>query len=198
MYTTNTDVGVCSHHGCLHEHNVDKMAICRSLLYKGSCPSGEYCDLSHKLSPHNVPSCLHFQEDRCTKDDCRFGHVSVSHEALNCVAFGVTGYCEKGATCTELHLRECPFFTNKGYCIHADRCRLGHVRRASRMKKASPSKARYYSPDSYEDRSSEALTSPSLGTQEHIAHVADPEARTAYTLPSFTQELDFVPLVSEE
>ena len=118
------------------------MAICKTLIYKGSC-SDEFCAVSHEPSPHNMPSCLHFQQGRCTKDDCRFIHVNVGREATNCVAFGTLGYCEKGSACTELHLRECPFFSNKGFCHWKDSCRLGHVHRASRMKKSSLSKAPY-------------------------------------------------------
>ncbi|KAF1912298.1 hypothetical protein BDU57DRAFT_522498 [Ampelomyces quisqualis] len=132
-----TMTGVCSRHGCRHLHDPDKLAICKRWLFKGICPKGDSCPLSHDSSAHNAPTCQHFQEGRCNNDNCRFSHVRVNPAALNCEAFGLLGYCEKGTECSELHAHECPQFSNTGVCPFGDKCRLGHVYRAARMRKAA-------------------------------------------------------------
>jgi hypothetical protein len=197
------------------------MSICKNLLYKGSC-SDEYCAVSHEPSPHNMPSCLHFLQGRCTKDDCRFIHANVGREATNCVAFGTLGYCEKGSACTELHLRECPFFSNKDFCHWKDSCRLGHVYRASRMKKSSLFKAPYVEatgpptppfaappslPKALGPPSSPFAALPSLSKAWpaeapglSTSPIAAPEARSitkksqiSYTPPDFIEEPNYIP-----
>lgn len=47
-----------------------------------------------------------------------------------CEAFGFCGYCEKGASCTERHVFECPDFSNTGSC-KIKGCKLLHRERAS-------------------------------------------------------------------
>jgi hypothetical protein len=221
LHNTYTSVGECRRHGCQNEHDPEKMSICKNLLYKGSC-SDEYCAVSHEPSPHNMPSCLHFLQGRCTKDDCRFIHANVGREATNCVAFGTLGYCEKGSACTELHLRECPFFSNKDFCHWKDSCRLGHVYRASRMKKSSLFKAPYVEatgpptppfaappslPKALGPPSSPFAALPSLSkawpaeaTGLSTSPIAAPEARSitkksqiSYTPPDFIEEPNYIP-----
>jgi hypothetical protein len=221
LHNTDTSVGECRRHGCQNEHDPEKMSICKNLLYKGSC-SDEYCAVSHEPSPHNMPSCLHFLQGRCTKDDCRFIHANVGREATNCVAFGTLGYCEKGSACTELHLRECPFFSNKDFCHWKDSCRLGHVYRASRMKKSSLFKAPYVEatgpptppfaappslPKALGPPSSPFAALPSLSKAWpaeapglSTSPIAAPEARSitkksqiSYTPPDFIEEPNYIP-----
>ena len=95
---------------------------------------GPMCSLSHDISPHNAPTCIHFQGGLCNNEKCRFAHIRINPAARNCEAFGILGYCEKGDTCAELHANECPTFANTGECRFGDTCRYGHVRRAARMR----------------------------------------------------------------
>ena len=141
--------------------------------------------MSHKPSPHNSPTCLHFQDGRCTNDDCRFAHVHVNPAAPNCDAFGRLGYCEKGKLCPDLHAHECPSFSNTGVCPSGDKCRLGHVHRASRMRQArrSPSGTPEEDLDTAED------------TQEWTIQ---PKTKLVDQPQHFTQQADFVPLDADD
>lgn len=191
MYTSNTRAGLCSRHGCRYLHDPHKQALCKRWLYKDECPKGEFCPLSHKTSPHNSPTCLHFQDGRCKHDNCRFAHVRINPAAPNCEAFGRLGYCEKGNSCSELHAHECPSFSNTGVCPSGDKCRLGHVHRASRMRKVT--------------QSSSADRSPS-GTPEEDMKIAEdtqewviqPKSGSVHTPHQFTQQADFVPLDADD
>lgn len=53
-----------------------------------------------------------------------------------CRAFGIYGYCEAGAGCTERHVAECPDFSNTGKCTTKG-CKLLHRERASVLRKAN-------------------------------------------------------------
>ncbi|KAF2831067.1 hypothetical protein CC86DRAFT_442921 [Ophiobolus disseminans] len=196
LLVANAGAGICSRYGCRRVHDPDKQAICRSWLYKGNCRKGDACGLSHTPTAHNAPTCQHFQEGRCTKDECRFSHVGVNPAALNCEAFGTMGYCEKGAECFELHAHECPHFSNTGSCFYGDNCRWGHVRRAARLRHAIR-------------RSPEGPSSPPDTTEENLEDTVPVEAETeteieiwigpTTTDPSchshhFTQQADFVSL----
>jgi hypothetical protein len=173
-------------------HDPEKQAVCKSWLFKGSCPKGDACALSHDANPHNAPTCQHFQEARCNNENCRFSHVRISPTALNCEQFGVMGYCEKGADCFELHAHECPHFSNTGSCFYGDHCRLNHVRRASRLRKAAR-------------QPSEGLSSLSNNSKEDIDDTAaaetwvGPDANDAARDPhQFTQQADFVALDADD
>jgi hypothetical protein len=144
---------------------------------------GEQCSLSHEASPHNAPTCLHFQAGRCNNDDCRFAHVRINPAALNCEAFGSLGYCEKGDKCAELHAHECPSFSNTGTCRYGDDCRLGHVRRASRMRKST--------------RLSSPARSPSSNTPNRSNTPEDMDTAED-NLEQFTQQADFVPFDADQ
>ncbi|KAH7399539.1 hypothetical protein BKA66DRAFT_452038 [Pyrenochaeta sp. MPI-SDFR-AT-0127] len=186
-----TSTGVCSRHGCRYLHDPTKQALCKRWLYKNDCPKGDFCPLSHKASPQNAPTCLHFQDGRCNNDDCRFAHVRLNPAAPNCDTFGRLGYCEKGNECTELHAHECPSFSNTGACSFGDKCRLGHVHRASRMRKTARSSSvdRSSSDTPEEDldiaKDSQEGTFQSKSTSSHKPH-------------QFTQQADFVPLDADD
>ncbi|KAI1007338.1 hypothetical protein K3495_g886 [Podosphaera aphanis] len=126
---------------CRYVHNPTKVAVCKEYLLKGSCPNGESCDLSHELTPERTPACLHFARGNCNNSSCRYTHVRVSPSALVCREFGRYGYCEKGLTCMERHVHECPDFSNTGTCSTRG-CKLPHREKASIMRnKASNSNA---------------------------------------------------------
>ncbi|RDW84426.1 hypothetical protein BP6252_02016 [Coleophoma cylindrospora] len=115
---------------CRYIHDPTKVAVCKEFLQKGSCPSGDSCDLSHDLTPERTPTCLHFAKGNCSNPNCRYTHVHVSPNALNCRPFGIYGYCEKGAHCAERHAHECPDFSNTGTCTTKG-CKLIHRHKAS-------------------------------------------------------------------
>ncbi len=127
-------VGSCSKGpDCTFVHDPSKVAVCKEFVHKGSCPSGNSCDLSHELTPERTPSCLHFTRGNCSNPTCRYIHVRVSPTALVCRSFGTYGYCEKGASCTERHVHECPDFSNTGKCP-INGCKLLHRHKASMMR----------------------------------------------------------------
>ncbi|KAF1832930.1 hypothetical protein BDW02DRAFT_501850, partial [Decorospora gaudefroyi] len=191
-----TSTGVCSRPGCYHLHDPNKQALCKHWLYK-TCTKGELCSLSHEPSPHNAPTCLHFQDGRCTNDDCRFAHVRINPSAVNCEAFGRLGYCEKGDTCSELHAHECPTFANTGVCRFGDKCRLGHVLRAARMRKAARLSSSAPSPLS---NTTDSPDTPEVDmdtaedTQECVIPKSEPDEKPHL----FTQQADFVPFDTVE
>jgi len=118
---------------CRYIHDPSRVAVCKVFLMKGSCPSGDSCDLSHDLTPERTPACLHFARGMCSNSDCRFTHVRVSPNAPVCRAFGLYGYCEKGLSCDERHVHECPDFSNTGKCTTKG-CKLPHREKASIMR----------------------------------------------------------------
>lgn len=63
-----------------------------------------------------------------------------------CRNFATLGYCEKGATCEERHVHECPDYANKGVC-HRKRCNLPHVDRAGQIRKFTANIAGSPSPE---------------------------------------------------
>ncbi|KAF4627934.1 hypothetical protein G7Y89_g10223 [Cudoniella acicularis] len=121
---------------CRYIHDPSKVAVCKEFLSKGSCPSGESCDLSHDLTPERTPTCLHFAKGNCSNPNCRYTHVRVSPNALVCRSFGIYGYCEKGASCEERHVHECPDFSNTGTCTTKG-CKLPHRYKASVMRSST-------------------------------------------------------------
>ncbi|KAH8732963.1 hypothetical protein GQ44DRAFT_601973, partial [Phaeosphaeriaceae sp. PMI808] len=185
---TFTWTGICSRRGCSHLHDPEKQSVCKHWLFKGECPKGDSCALSHSPSAHNAPNCQHFQEGRCNNENCRFAHVRVNPAAQNCYAFGLIGYCEDGAKCRELHAHECPRYSNKGSCPYGDNCRLGHVRRASRMRRAPShsSESRFSPPESIKEEVDEQ--------KDAKPHVGSVEAKAAQTHHKFTQQVDYVSL----
>ena len=51
-----------------------------------------------------------------------------------CDSFARLGFCELGASCAELHVFECPDFSNRGNC-DAEKCPLPHVQRAGALQR---------------------------------------------------------------
>jgi hypothetical protein len=132
--TLTSFLGSCSKGPrCRYIHDPSKVAVCKEFLLKGSCPSGDSCDLSHDLTPQRTPSCLHFAKGSCSNPICRYTHVRVSPAAPVCRAFGIYGYCEKGSACEERHVHECPDFSNTGIC-NTKGCKLPHRHKASVMR----------------------------------------------------------------
>jgi len=86
------------------------------------------------LTPERTPTCLHFARGNCSNATCRYSHVRVSPAALVCRNFGIHGYCDKGAECTERHVFECPDFSNTGTC-NTKGCKLIHRDKASNIRK---------------------------------------------------------------
>ncbi|KAM4059032.1 zinc finger c-x8-C-x5-C-x3-H type (and similar) domain-containing protein [Hirsutella rhossiliensis] len=115
---------------CRFQHDPAKVTMCRDFLKEGKCADGESCDLSHEPSPERVPNCVHFAKGNCAKPDCPYAHSQAAPGAPVCEAFGFCGYCEKGASCTERHVFECPDFSNTGSC-KTKGCKLLHRERAS-------------------------------------------------------------------
>jgi hypothetical protein len=133
----NRDSGSCTQGPrCRYVHDPHKVAICREFLQGGGCQSGEHCDLSHEPIPERTPTCLHFARDSCTKPDCKYAHVKVSPAAPVCRDFGFYGYCEKGASCPDRHVFECPDFSNTGTC-KIKGCKLPHRERASVLRRGA-------------------------------------------------------------
>jgi hypothetical protein len=198
LYASNMFLGVCSKPSCSFRHDADKQTVCKSFLYKGDC-TDRSCELSHTASAHNTPTCLHFQSGRCTKEDCRFAHVHVNASALNCEAFGRTGYCEKGDACAELHAYECPTFANTGECSYTGRIHYPHVRRASRMRKMirlsspahSPVRSPAHSPSSNTPATSEA-PEDDMDTAHDTYEWMRPRTESSPNPQQFTEQADFV------
>jgi hypothetical protein len=112
------------------------VAICKDFLQQGDCVHGENCDLSHDPIPERTPACMHFARDSCTKPDCKYAHVKVSPAAPVCRAFGLYGYCDRGAACPDRHVFECPDFSNTGVC-KIKGCKLPHRERASVLRRGA-------------------------------------------------------------
>ncbi|KAL4943790.1 hypothetical protein BDV06DRAFT_188940 [Aspergillus oleicola] len=132
-----TTTGTCyKGPSCLYTHDPNKVAICKDFL-QGKCTAGSSCDLSHESSPHRSPVCVHFLRGRCSNPECRYAHVRVTPGAPVCRDFATLGYCEKGETCEERHVHECPDYANTGVC-KKKHCRLPHVDRAGQIRKNAP------------------------------------------------------------
>ncbi|KAI9753860.1 MAG: hypothetical protein M1815_005958 [Lichina confinis] len=123
---------------CPYIHDHKKVAICKDFLQTGSCSAGDSCDLSHDTTPERVPACVHFLRGKCSNDQCRYAHVRVNPSAPVCRAFATLGFCDKGATCTERHVFECPDYAGTGSCNNK-KCRLPHVDRAGQLRKMDAS-----------------------------------------------------------
>lgn len=119
---------------CRYIHDASKVAVCKDWLIRGQCLAGDSCDLSHDLTPERTPPCVHFARGNCSKATCSYPHVHVAANAPVCRAFAIYGYCEKGLTCAERHVNECPDFSNTGKC-NVKGCRLPHMHKANVIRK---------------------------------------------------------------
>lgn len=77
---------------------------------------------------------MHYLRGHCSNPECRYAHVRANPSAPVCRDFATLGYCAKGASCAERHIRECPDYANTGVCGQK-KCRLPHVDRAGQIKK---------------------------------------------------------------
>ncbi|ORX39403.1 hypothetical protein BD324DRAFT_619574 [Kockovaella imperatae] len=128
---------------CPYAHNPERLAICPRFL-RGTCPNTpSTCPLCHNPTPHNTPSCVHFQATSTCRNgsSCPYPHVRVSDDAPVCDAFAREGWCDEPAgKCPKLHLWECGEWREKGICSRGDKCGLRHVLRAEQGKKADAEK----------------------------------------------------------
>ncbi|KAL2831758.1 hypothetical protein BDW59DRAFT_139978 [Aspergillus cavernicola] len=130
-----TTTGTCyKGPSCPFTHDPNKVAMCKDFLQTGKCNAGNSCDLSHEPSPHRSPACVHFLRGRCSNAECRYAHVRVTPGVPVCRNFANLGYCEKGETCEERHVHECPDYASSGVCTKKH-CRLPHVDRAGQIRK---------------------------------------------------------------
>lgn len=83
---------------------------------------------------------MHFLRGRCVNPECRYAHVRVNPGAPVCRAFATLGFCDKGDTCEDKHVHECPDYANTGVC-NKKRCQLPHVDRAGQIRKAAAAAA---------------------------------------------------------
>jgi hypothetical protein len=78
---------------------------------------------------------MHFANGNCNNPSCVYIHAEHSPTDPVCRAFGIYGYCEKGARCPDRHVAECPDFSNQGVC-KLKGCKRPHIERASILRKA--------------------------------------------------------------
>ncbi|KAK4117181.1 hypothetical protein N656DRAFT_840892 [Canariomyces notabilis] len=180
---------------CRYVHDPHKVAICKDFLQQGDCLNGEHCDLSHDPTPERTPTCLHFARDNCTKPDCKYAHVKVSPAAPVCRAFGLYGYCDKGASCPDRHAFECPDFSNTGVC-RIKGCKLPHRERASVLRRSAGGRdtAKADDDDEMEDVSSEddgeSIDSDDVDSDEVDEFIGQDETGGL----DFTEQRDFIEL----
>lgn len=126
-----TMTGTCARGlSCPYTHSPTHVALCP--LYLSNKCKDPNCDLSHNATPHNAPLCHHFQRGNCSNPNCQYSHMKLAPDAKICRDFATTGYCDKGSSCTDRHVFECPDFEATGKCANAEkkRCKLKHVFRA--------------------------------------------------------------------
>ncbi|KAJ4414445.1 hypothetical protein N0V85_003153 [Neurospora sp. IMI 360204] len=160
------------------------VAVCKDFLQQGECINGDSCDLSHELSAERTPTCLHFIRDSCTKPDCKFTHAKVSPAAPVCREFGLYGYCEKGASCTDRHVFECPDFSNTGVC-NTKGCKLPHRERASVLRRANARDDAEMEDLSSDDESVDSDDIDSDEVDEFVGQDDDPDL-------DFAEQKDFI------
>ncbi|KAK3395647.1 hypothetical protein B0T20DRAFT_419446 [Sordaria brevicollis] len=169
---------------CRYIHDPAKVAVCKDFLQQGECINGDSCDLSHDLSAERTPTCLHFIKDSCTKPDCKFTHAKVSPGAPVCREFGIYGYCEKGASCTDRHVFECPDFSNTGVC-KTKGCKLPHRERASVLRRANARDDEEMEDLSSDDESVDSDDIDSDEVDEFVGQDDDPDL-------DFAEQKDFI------
>ncbi|KAF9054525.1 hypothetical protein BJ165DRAFT_1439571 [Panaeolus papilionaceus] len=164
-----TTTGACSRGlTCMYQHDPTKIAICWNFLQDNCSNSAETCNLSHDPTPERTPLCFHFlNKGRCTREKCPFPHVNVGQRDGICRDFAVLGYCEKGLDCDHQHVRECPDFAEKGTCSTKG-CKLPHVIRANRSRKAAASAGNNVSSAGGTSLSAEVKAEDKMDTSEAV------------------------------
>ncbi|KAL2862021.1 hypothetical protein BJX68DRAFT_223679 [Aspergillus pseudodeflectus] len=188
-----TTTGTCyKGPGCRFIHDPNKVAICKDFLQTGKCNAGNSCDLSHEPSPHRSPACVHFLRGRCANPECRYSHVRVTPGAPVCRDFATLGYCDKGETCEERHVHECPDYANTGVC-GKKHCRLPHVDRAGQIRKNAAPKEDVTGNDEESDASSEEEEYDEIGSDDVDSdYLSDEELIEGAETGEISQQQDFV------
>ncbi|KAL2798075.1 hypothetical protein BJX66DRAFT_296364 [Aspergillus keveii] len=188
-----TTTGTCyKGPGCRFIHDPNKVAICKDFLQTGKCNAGNSCDLSHEPSPHRSPACVHFLRGRCANPECRYAHVRVTPGAPVCKNFATLGYCDKGETCEERHVHECPDYANTGVC-GKKHCRLPHVDRAGQIRKNAAPKEDVTGNDEESDASSEEEEYDEIGSDDVDSdYLSDEELIEGADTGEISQQQDFV------
>ncbi|CAO1631420.1 unnamed protein product [Sympodiomycopsis kandeliae] len=133
-----TKTGQCKRGlSCPYQHDSSKLAICPGALRPSGCnqPQG-LCPLSHQLSPHRVPHCVHYLRSRTCRngDNCLYAHppvsIGISATSPVCMGFARVGWCPNGESCSSRHTFDCPDFLEKGTCERKG-CKLQHVIRSN-------------------------------------------------------------------
>ncbi|TPX15610.1 uncharacterized protein E0L32_004308 [Thyridium curvatum] len=175
---------------CRYVHDPAKVAVCKDFLAKGECPNGDACDLSHDLTPERTPACLHFAKGHCTNSNCRYTHATnVSSAAPVCRPFGIYGYCDKGAACTERHVFECPDFSNTGVC-KTKGCKLLHRERASVLRKNARESGDQEMADVSSDDDGESVDSNDVDSDEVEEFIGEDDGPDL----DFATQKDFIEL----
>lgn len=180
---------------CFSSHDLNKIALCPSVLRGVGCFSGDKCDLSHVASTENSPTCLHFLAGKCTRPKCAYIHAQLDPGAPLCSDFSYGGYCENGANCGYRHLRQCADYTNTGVCMNIA-CRLPHLDRASEQKRrlsSSSGSGTWTAPTlvgSPMDHRWNDEWKTAIPAAPDAAQVADPLNGPG----EFSQQQDFIPL----
>ncbi|KAJ0414421.1 hypothetical protein BJY00DRAFT_295184 [Aspergillus carlsbadensis] len=188
-----TTTGTCyKGPGCRFVHDPNKVAICKDFLQTGKCNAGSSCDLSHEPSPHRSPACVHFLRGRCANPECRYAHVRVTPGAPVCRNFATLGYCDKGETCEERHVHECPDYANTGVC-GKKHCRLPHVDRAGQIRKNAAPKEDVTGNDEESDASSEEEEYDEIGSDDVDSdYLSDEELIEGADTGEVSQQQDFI------
>ncbi|RYP38144.1 hypothetical protein DL767_002661 [Monosporascus sp. MG133] len=158
----------------------------QQLLSKGTCPEGDSCDLSHEVTEERTPLCLHFAKGKCINPSCPYVHAQHTQSDPVCRAFGIYGYCDKGAQCPERHVYECPDFSNAGVCKMKG-CKRPHIERASVLRRAGnrPSPEEMDDISSDDDFAADSDDIDSDGVEEFIGKDEVEDAR-------FSEQTDFI------
>lgn len=140
-----------------------------------------------------MPTCLHFAKGNCSNANCRYTHVQLTPGAPVCRAFGIYGYCEKGAACPDRHAFECPDFSNTGVC-KTKGCKLLHRERASLLRKANARENTFNEDGEMDDVSSEEeddeVDSNDVDSDEVEEFLVADDA----TDPAFAEQREFIEL----
>lgn len=105
---------------------VHTLQVCKHWL-RGLCMKGERCDYLHIYDPARMPVChLYATYGECNNKDCIFAHRAVEERADECPYYN-RGFCSKGATCRQQHVRRLPCALYlQGFCPDGPTCEYGH------------------------------------------------------------------------
>ena len=180
---------------CFGIHDINRTAICQSVLRGVQCSAGDDCDLAHESSPQVAPTCLHFQRGKCIKHSCPYSHAPVNSSDPLCRDFAYLGYCEQGSSCGQRHLRECPDYATSSGC-RSKHCALPHVDRASQMRRNAAN-----SSGNLDERVVDGISSPDETDDDIIGNATEPkdteerdESHGPYTYYGLPQQQDYVGL----